>query len=314
MHGIEVFYSLITSWACSPKGRTVKAQLSLQGRNKRINRLAASEIVLHGARCLRAAPSRMRMHRPARASHPHARTHPQANGKIKSTRPALTSLTLNPQIAHLPIAIFAAAATTTGLTGWCRWALCSPRATAQPHGFPRGTVKAYPTKQIRFAHNRCLQILLRVCLRVTLRVAGWMRGAGRIFSWISVRDCAWGIWGEILPWAAMSRENFRHQRVSMFRSRVDVRSWGHPFCNLARGAQVMWWFWARDVADALCWRFRLFIEYLGSFVDWERRFSVFAMLGMFQMQFFYCAILLKGRSFLCHVIRRNQPESHFFFG
>ena len=111
----------------------------------------------------------MRIDRPARRL-----IHPQANGKINQ-RHLLTSLTLNPQIAHLPVPIgaAAAAAAATGLTGWCRRALGSPRAaaTGPPHGFLRGTVNAYPTKQIPFAHDRCSQVLLRVYLRVMLCVA-----------------------------------------------------------------------------------------------------------------------------------------------
>jgi hypothetical protein len=43
----------------------------------------------------------------------------------------------------------------------------------------------------------------------------------------------------------------------------------------------MRWFSARDVEQMLFVDVRLLIEDFGSFVDWERRFSVFAMLEMF---------------------------------
>lgn len=164
----------------------------------------------------------MRIDRPARPSHPYA---PRSKWTNKSTRPAHIA---NPKPPNRPPPdphLGAAAAAATGLTGWCRRALGSPwaDATAPHHGFPRGTVKSYPTKQIRFAHDRCSLVLLRVCLRVVLCTAVGCVERGNFFVDDERLGLDSGDLGGDFALGSLSRE-IRLHRVSMFRARVDVRT------------------------------------------------------------------------------------------
>lgn len=142
----------------------MKAQLFIiRPPEKRINRLAASEIVPHGARCLRAAASRMRIDRPARPSHP-----PTSKWKNKA-RPAHIA---NPKPPNRPPPDphrRRRRHEAYRLVPPSAWLAAGRRRRPAPRLPSRyGESLSYQTNP---AHDRCSQVLLRVCLRVVLCVA-----------------------------------------------------------------------------------------------------------------------------------------------
>ena len=147
---------------------------------KRINRLAASEIVPLGARCLRAAASRMRIDRHARPSHP-----PTSKWKNKSTTPAHIA---NPKPPNRPPPGPHRRRRRRRRRRHGAYRLVPPSA-----GLAAGS-RHRPTPRLPSRYGECLSYQANpVCARSVLAGSvacippcdalcrGWMRGAGEFF-------------------------------------------------------------------------------------------------------------------------------------